>query len=450
VVEVRRPGGRVLESRNMPLADGSFVRTFTDVTDRKRAEDAVRELIEAMPLPLVVSSLEEHRYLYVNEHANRAFGVSTDPDAPGCRSVLDVYVDPQDRLRLAGLLDKDGRVDGFEAELRTPNGPQWVLMSARILNYQGTKAAVVASSIITERKRLEHDVHRAKERAEQALADLQAAQQNLIEAEKMASLGGLVAGVAHEINTPVGITLTTASHLQEKTKELRRLFEAGTIRKSDFASYIGVADSACTLLVSNATRAANLIQSFKQVAVDQTSDERRPFDLRDYMDEVLLSLGPRLKRSPFKVVVDCPAGIVIDSYPGPLSQVLTNFVINSLIHGLEGRTTGTMTLTGRVIGDGQVEIVYADDGKGIASDNLKHIFEPFFTTKRGEGGSGLGLNIVYNIVTQKLKGTIKAESQSGLGATFTLHMPLRVQAAVEAQSRANRPASRIPALAGDA
>lgn len=454
VVEVRRPGGRVLESRNVPLADGSFVRTFTDVTERKRAEDAVRELIEAMPLPLVVSSLEEHRYLYVNEHAHRAFGVSTDRNAPGCRSVLDVYVDPQDRLRMAALLESDGRVDGFEAEMRTPNGPQWVLMSGRILNYGGVRAAVVASSIITERKHLERDLHRAKERAEKALEDLQAAQDNLVEAEKMASLGGLVAGVAHEINTPVGITLTTASHLQEKTKDLRRVFEAGTIRKADFAQYMTVADSACTLLVSNATRAANLIQSFKQVAVDQTSDERRPFDLRAYIDEVLLSLGPRLKRTPFKVVVDCPANIIVDSYPGPLSQVLTNFVMNSLVHGLEDRTSGTITMTGRRIDDadgaGQVEIVYADDGKGIASDHLKRIFEPFFTTKRGEGGSGLGLNIVYNIITQKLKGTIKADSEFGLGASFTVRIPLRVNPAADYQSRGNRPTPSVSALAGGA
>ncbi|MGC2853854.1 PAS-domain containing protein [Novispirillum sp. DQ9] len=450
VTEVRRPNGQVLETRNVPLADGSFVRTFTDVTERKRAEDAVRELIEAMPLPLVVSSLSEHRYLYVNDHAHRAFGVSTDPEFAGSRSVMDVYVDPQDRLRLAKRLSKEGRVDGFEAELRTPNGPQWVLMSARIVDYQGTRAAVVASSIITERKHLERDLKSAKERAEKALADLQDAQQNLIEAEKMASLGGLVAGVAHEINTPVGITLTTATHLQEKTKELRRVFEAGTIRKTDFAQYMGVADNACALLVSNATRAANLIQSFKQVAVDQTSDERRAFDLREYVDEVLLSLGPRLKRTPFKVAVDVPEGIVVDSYPGPLSQVLTNFIMNSLIHGLDGMDSGGMSVRARLVDGGMVEIAYADTGKGIDRANLKRIFEPFFTTKRGEGGSGLGLNIVYNIVTQKLKGTIKAESDLGRGATFTLCIPLRIPAPTQSQtqSRENRPAPLQPALAG--
>lgn len=425
--EVRRPDDRVYEVRNVPIADGSFVRSFTDVTERRKAENAVRDLIEAMPLPLVVSSVDDHRYLYVNEHAQRTFGISADPDDPNSHSVASIYADPEDNIRLLKCLRKQGRVTDFEARLNTPAGEAWVVMSAHHMVYQDEPAVIVASTNITERKRLEADLKAAKDKAEKALRDLQDAQRNLIEAEKMASLGGLVAGVAHEINTPVGITLTTASHLEEKMKGVRRLFDEGKLRKQDFADFLSVGENACQLLLSNCTRAANLIQSFKQVAVDQTSDERRHFDLDQYIDEVLLSLGPKLKRTNYRITVDCPEGLEIDSFPGPLSQVLTNFVMNSVIHGFEGREDGTMRLTATPPdAEGMVELRYEDDGKGIPPDHLRRIFDPFFTTKRGVGGSGLGLNIVYNIVTQTLHGSIRAESEDGRGAAFILRFPARV------------------------
>lgn len=425
--EVRRPDGRIYEVRNVPIADGSFVRTFTDVTERKEAENAVRDLIEAMPLPLVVSSVEDNRYLYVNAHAHRTFGVSVEGSGDQLPSVADVYVDPEDRVRLLKCLRKQGEVSDFEARLRTPTGEAWVVMSAHPMVYQGEPAVIVASTDITERKSLEADLKSAKEKAEQALRDLQDAQKNLIEAEKMASLGGLVAGVAHEINTPVGITLTTASHLEEKLKVVRRLFDEGKLRKQDFADFLSVGENACQLLLSNSTRAANLIQSFKQVAVDQTSDERRRFELDQYIDEVLLSLGPKLKRTKYRVEVDCPEGLEVDTYPGPLSQVLTNFVMNSVLHGFEGREHGTMRmLVTPPEAGGMVELRYEDDGKGMPADHLRRIFDPFFTTKRGQGGSGLGLNIVYNIVTQTLQGSIRAESEEGQGSAFILRFPVRV------------------------
>jgi PAS domain S-box-containing protein len=424
--QIRRPDGRVLEARNVPLPDGGFVRTFTDVTERARAEDAVRELIEAMPLPLVVSSVADNRYLYVNEHAHRMFGVTAVPGDPASLTMDDIYVDPEDRVRLLKCLTKRGRVTDFEARLKTSSGEAWVLMSAHRLTYRGEPAVIVASTNITERKRLEADLKAAKDKAETALHDLQSAQQTLIQAEKMASLGGLVAGVAHEINTPVGITLTTATHLEEKLKGLKTLFDGGQMRRQDFATFMEVADHACQLLVSNCTRAANLIQSFKQVAVDQTSDERRHFDLGQYIQEVLLSLGPKLKRTPFRVEVDCPDGLEVDSYPGPLSQVLTNLIMNSLVHGFDGRDHGLISIA--VVppdADGMVELRYADDGCGIPSRSLRRIFDPFFTTKRGHGGSGLGLNIVYNIVTQTLQGSVRAEAEEGRGAAFVLRFPVR-------------------------
>lgn len=184
-------------------------------------------------------------------------------------------------------------------------------------------------------------------------------------------------------------------------------------------------------MLTSTQRAANLIQSFKQVAVDQTSDERRCFDLKTYVDEVLLSLMPKIKRTRHTVTADVPADIEVDSWPGPLSQVLTNLVMNSIIHawGDDTEASGSMRVEGRLLDDGtMVELRYSDDGRGIPPENLPRIFEPFFTTRRGSGGSGLGLNIVFNIVRQTLKGSVNVESTPGAGTTFTVRFPRKPEA----------------------
>ncbi|WP_019644391.1 PAS-domain containing protein [Novispirillum itersonii] len=430
MTEIRRRDGRIYESRNVPLADGSFVRTFTDVTDQRKAEEQVRDLIEAMPLPMVVSGLKSQKYLFANEYAREVFGIDPADPAQAERSVTEIYVNPADRQRLVSRLGDDGAIKDFEVELKTADGRRmWALLSASLMTYRGQAAILVASNDISERKRLEGDLERARDEAEAALRTLKSTQKSLIEAEKMASLGGLVAGVAHEINTPVGIVVTTTTHLQEKVKAIRTLFDEGRIRKQDFADFLGVADNATTLLLSNSLRAANLIQSFKQVAVDQTCEERRQFDLRAYVQEVLVSLGPKLKRTPYVVTLDCPEGILMDSYPGPFAQVLTNLVVNSLQHGFDGRDSGQIHMIARrEPGSGSVVLTYRDDGVGIPAANLTRIFDPFFTTKRGQGGSGLGMNIVYNIVVQSLKGTITVDSEPGKGVCFTLCLPCRVPA----------------------
>lgn len=424
VYETRRPGGVILEARTTALPDGGYIRTFTDVTERRKQERAISDILEAIPLPIIVSSTVDSTIYYVNTHAQEDYGLCVG--APVGGNAIELYVSPDDRRQLVERVRADRVVDGFEVEWRTigTREHRWVLLSAHAFTYQGRDAMLVTAADITERRRMDAELKAAKERAEQALADLQATQKSLVEAEKMASLGGLVAGVAHEINTPVGITVTTATHFLEKTQDIRRIFESGKVKRSDFESYLATASQAADLILGSSTRAANLIQSFKQVAVDQTSEERRRFDLRTYVEEVLLSLGPRLKRTPHRVSIDVPAGISVDSYPGPLSQVITNFVMNSIMHAWpdEDGTAGCMTLSGRQE-NGQVVLVYQDDGRGIPPDHLGKIFEPFFTTRRGSGGSGLGLNIVFNIVRQTLKGTVDVESRPGTGTTFTVRFP---------------------------
>jgi histidine kinase len=270
-------------------------------------------------------------------------------------------------------------------------------------------------------------LRRKNDELNDTLQSLRHAQKQLIESEKLASLGQLVAGVAHEINTPVGVAVTGASTLAEETARLEDLYRQGTMKRSDLDKFIDTASTISKLLLSNMERAAMLVQSFKEVAIDQTSQERRIFHLRTYIDEVLLNLTPILRKTEHQVVVECDERIEADTYPGALSQVLTNFVMNALMHAFDdgdgGAAKGTMTISATQLSPDMIELRFADNGKGIAPEHLPRIFDPFFTTMRGRGGSGLGLNIVYNLVSAGLQGTISAESEVGAGTVFVVRFP---------------------------
>lgn len=259
-----------------------------------------------------------------------------------------------------------------------------------------------------------------------SLDHLQETQKKLVESEKMAALGGLVAGVAHEVNTPVGIGVTAASHLEESIHDFEKLYETDRVSRKDFEKFLELCAKSSKMLLSNMNRAAELIQSFKQVAVDQSSQERRVFLIHEYIDEVLLSLNATMKKTPYKIQVNCPEELEIDSYPGALSQIITNLVMNSLKHGFEGQDEGTITIDVRK-SESNVLIIFGDTGCGIPEEYLDKIFEPFFTTKRGAGGSGLGMNIVYNLVTQSLQGQISCSSEVGRGTWFEIEFPSHIE-----------------------
>jgi two-component system NtrC family sensor kinase len=261
------------------------------------------------------------------------------------------------------------------------------------------------------------------EQLEMALQQVQEMQHQIIMQEKMVALGGLVAGVAHEINTPVGIGVTAASLLGEQTTSFRNLYQAGAMKRSDLEQYLETASQSSTMLLSNLNRAAELIQSFKQVAVDQSTEERRCFPVKAYLDEILLSLRPQLKRTPHQIIVQADNDLQLDTYPGAFAQIVTNLVMNSLTHAFAPDEPGQMTLDLTSVAD-RVHFTYSDNGCGIPAEHLDKIFEPFFTTKRGQGGSGLGLHIIYNLVTQKLGGTIHCESVEGEGTRFVMAFPL--------------------------
>ena len=269
---------------------------------------------------------------------------------------------------------------------------------------------------------LEEKVAERTRELSDALANVSAMQTQMVESEKLAALGGLVAGMAHEINTPVGIAVTAASHLVDRTDELRGAWQAGSMKRSTLDHFIAGVEDAGRLILTNLERSNELVQSFKQVAVDQSSEARRTFAVQEYLEDIIRSLRPSLKRAPHLIDIECDAGLSITSYPGALAQVVTNLILNSVAHGYDDGVSGRIQISAAVR-NGGVRLRYADDGRGIPEEVRQHIFEPFFTTRRTQGGSGLGLHIVYNLVTQRLGGTIAVDSKPGYGTEFTIDIP---------------------------
>jgi len=307
-------------------------------------------------------------------------------------------------------------VGDFEREVQGINARDEVGAMARAVE-------VFRENAIAKRK-TEDELRASKERAESALFELNTAQQNLIDAERLAALGGLVAGVAHEVNNPIGISLTVASSLARRTE----MFEAelkseGGLRRSQLEEFVRSSRDASQQLVANLHRAGELIQSFKQVAVDRSHAERRQFLLSEATHQIIASLKPVLKRAPIALEVDVPEGLMVDGYPGSYGQILTNLFLNAVNHAFADARAGTISISARARGANDVEIIFADNGAGMTPDEQRQAFDPFFTTRRNEGGTGLGLHIVYNLVTQQLGGRMMLESRLGQGTTFRIIMP---------------------------
>ncbi|TCT10629.1 HAMP domain-containing protein [Tepidamorphus gemmatus] len=288
--------------------------------------------------------------------------------------------------------------------------------------------ARAANFFVAEIGKREQALMRAKERADSALTDLQRAQADLIQAEKLASLGQLVAGVAHEINTPIGIALTTGTQLAEEVQRFNRAAGSGQLRRSDLKRLTERMSEGATLLFANLNRAAELVHSFKQVAADQAGGGRRSFDMRTWLDELTTSLGPALRRSGHVLDIHCRDGLEMNTYPGALGQVLTNLIMNALTHAYDEGQVGRMTLVVDEPAADMVRIVFRDDGRGIAPAFLHRVFDPFFTTGRSRGSTGLGLHIVYNLVTNTLHGKIDIDSTPGSGTIFVIELPVSLDA----------------------
>ncbi|MDF1883981.1 DUF4154 domain-containing protein [Sulfurimonas sp. SAG-AH-194-C21] len=257
------------------------------------------------------------------------------------------------------------------------------------------------------------------------LTELEETQEELIQSAKMASLGELVSGLAHEMNTPIGVAITGVSVLQNTRGELEAKLTGKKLKESDLVSFFSLTNKLSESINVSLQKAAQLIRSFKQVSVDQQVEVLREFNLKEYLDTILISLKPQFKHSGIQIKLEIDNNIFLNSYPGIYYQILTNLINNSILHGFEGEEEGTITVQAS-IKDDRLHLVYRDDGKGVNEENISHIFEPFFTTKRANGGTGLGLHIIYNLITQKLRGNIQASSKEGEGLTLSMSFPLVV------------------------
>jgi signal transduction histidine kinase len=273
------------------------------------------------------------------------------------------------------------------------------------------------------KRRAEEDLRASKERAETALEELRETQMSLIDAEKLAALGGLVAGVAHEVNNPVGISLTVASSLTRHCEVFAAELKDGPLRRSRLDEFVDRSRDAARQLVANLQRAGELIQSFKQVAVDRSHADRRHFDLAEATNQIIASLRPVVKKSRVTIATDVPDGLVMDSYPGSYGQVLTNLFLNAAAHAFPEGRAGSVFVEARPVGDKEVRIMVADDGVGMTEEVRRRAFDPFFTTRRNAGGTGLGLHIVHNLVTQTLGGRMTLDTRPGRGSIFRIIIP---------------------------
>lgn len=281
----------------------------------------------------------------------------------------------------------------------------------------------LSEQLTKHKMNLEKTVKERTLELEQSLEKLKIAQEKLIESERISYLGNLVSGVAHEVNTPIGIGVTAASHLEMKTKAFSKLFVKNSITKKDFEEYIEMALMSSKILLSNMERASSIIQTFKQVAVDQISEERRKFKVDNFISEMIYGFKQSIDNFRFKIDIDVEKELIIDSFPRVFYQIFNNLLNNSILHGFENMDKGIIYI--RIYKDNkQITIEYKDTGRGIPADNIGKVFEPFFTTRRGKGSAGLGLNIVYNLVSRKLDGTISCNSENGKFTEFVIRFPI--------------------------
>jgi PAS domain S-box-containing protein len=438
--QVRQRGGAILwlsDSATVVRDEaGSVIRyegTLRDITDQKRAEDAIAEgrrllqqVIDTVPAVINVKD-RQLRYILMNRYMAGIFGIEPG-DAIG-RTTSDLMsrygaqkADENDKRVLTA-----GRELGFYEEEYLDsfgNLRHWLVNKLPLLDAEGKVESIVSVALdIGERKRGEQEMRQAKDAAEAALRNLRETQNSLIEAEKLAALGRLVAGVAHEVNNPVGISLTVASSLERKTALFAGEVARGDLRRSSLNEFIETSRDASSQLVANLNRAAELITSFKQVAADRNYSDQRTFDLGDLTEQVVMSLRPGLRKHHLTLTVDCQPNLTMNSYPGPYGQVLTNLFLNAVAHAFPDGKPGSVDIKVRESGKDNVEIIFSDDGCGMSLDVRRRAFDPFFTTRRDQGGTGLGLHIVYSIVTNRLGGRLDLDSEPGGGTRIQIILP---------------------------
>lgn len=405
------------------------------------SEARFKTLFDMAPLPLTVSD-REGRIMAANRALVHTFGPSASQLIGKRSDEVPFWASTLERERIWRMYRDEGAVHGAIAGVLLPDGSVGsVAIWSSSLTLDGNPAIIWALLDLTEElnaKRELKDLNvslesRVRERSaalERANADLSAAlqtlqhtQDELLASEKMASLGSLVAGIAHELNTPIGNSLLASTALRDRVQEFEAHVAAGALRRSELTAHLEEVGMASELISGSLHKAAELISSFKQIAVDQTNDQRRTFDLLSAVHDTIATYMPRLRRVPCEVVLQIPEGLRFDSYPGGLYQILNNLINNAINHAFEQGKGGIITVRAETVDDDIIELMFSDDGCGMAEDVLKRVFDPFFTTKMGQGGTGLGMNIVYNIVTGILGGRITIDSAPGIGTAVRMLLP---------------------------
>jgi PAS domain S-box-containing protein len=405
------------------------------------SEARFKTLFDMAPLPLTVSD-REGRIVAANRAVLHTFGPAATNIVGKRSDEVPFWASTLERDRIWNMYRDDGAVQGAIAGVLLPDGSVGsVAIWSSTLILDGKPSIIWALLDLTEElnaKRELKDLNfslesRVRERSaalervnvdlSAALETLQHTQHELLASEKMASLGSLVAGIAHELNTPIGNSLLASTTLRDRVQEFDTQVAAGALRRSQLTAHLEEVRTASELISGSLHKAGDLISSFKQIAVDQTNDQRRSFDLLAAVQDSIATYMPRLRRVQCEVVLQIPAGMVLDSYPGGVYQVLTNLINNALGHAYEHRRNGTITVRAELLADDLIDLQFSDDGCGMTEDVQRRVFDPFFTTKMGQGGTGLGMNIVYNIVTGVLGGRISLDSAPGVGTTIRMLLP---------------------------
>jgi signal transduction histidine kinase len=454
---------RWLRSRGRTLNQNKTSGTTVDVTEIKRGEQALQQLNATLAKQL--AELEQARADLVEVEKRRKLAlwgsgceffqadvladtIQRENLLPGLAvnskasslSGFWKYLHPDDleQFNVAFVDHAKGRTDFFDVTYRAMHEDgHWVWIQTRsraVARDANGKVYLLAGTNydVSDLKRTEFQLsqfaatleQRVKERTRDlshALDDLKRAQRKLVDTEKMAALGALVAGVAHEINTPLGIGVTAASHLAEQAQQLQRQLADNQLSRGALHTFAETAQQSSDLVLSHLRRASELVRSFKQVAVDQSSEQQRSIELHSYLEDILSSLRPSLKKSKLAIRIDCPKALHCYTYPGAIYQIISNLVLNAVHHAFATHE-GVIVISARADAT-LLTLSVEDNGAGIAPELRKRVFEPFFTTKRGQGGSGLGLHIVFNLVTQVLHGTIAVSSNTPHGARFVIEVP---------------------------
>ena len=464
VAEMRKVADAIIDSGDYQLRApelgehelGKLARAFNRMLDTLHdhnvalaaSEAYARRLFHDSHLAQIVAAAENKCFIDCNGAALRLFGLESRDQLIGSGNLnLSPVIQPDGTLSAAmsaqiwQRLEEDGNIV-FEWRYKRSDGEEWDA-SVHMMSFEHRGNLLIHFSLedITQRKRDEESLRLLNQELEArvsrrtgeladtnrelqaTLESLRRTQHELVQREKLASLGALVAGVAHELNTPLGNSITVCSALEDKIRNLDAEFTNGTMKRSTLAQIIDFLSNGFELLNRNIARATNLVAHFKQAAVDQTSDQRRVFELRQAVVDVVETIEPQFKKSPHRMEVEISEGIEMDSYPGSLGQVVVNLALNALLHGFSASMQGRVRILGRADGPDWIVLQVEDNGCGIPAENLGKVFDPFFTTRLGQGGSGLGLHIVYNIVVGTLGGSIQLDSRSGEGTFFSVRIP---------------------------